>query len=264
MTDPQPLRGLWVLVTRPAHQAAGVCQAIEAAGGNAIPWPVLGIEDRTDSSEVRAIAKRLHEFDLAVFVSENAAQLGIKLMRTLGYSPAVKPAFAVGEGTARCLRALGVPQPRHPRGDPGSEGLLSLLELQDRGVMGRRILIFRGEGGRELLADTLRQRGAEVEYIEVYRRARATSDPRIVSGHWERGQLDIILVSSADGLRALVEILGERERVRLFQTPLMVAGQRMAKLAAELGFRHTSLQIPDPGTSSVVKALVAWRKEHCA
>ncbi|MGH8473441.1 MAG: uroporphyrinogen-III synthase, partial [Gammaproteobacteria bacterium] len=207
MPDQQSLRELWILVTRPAHQADSVCQAIEAAGGNAIRWPVLSIEDRTHGEQARSAVKRLHEFDLTLFVSENAARFGIKLIRGLGLAPSSKPVFAVGRGTARSLDALGVPQARYPLHDPSSEGLLSIPELQETPVSGRRILIFRGEGGRELLAETLIKRGAQVEYAEVYRRAPAPSDPAIVSSHWEQGRLDIILVTSTDGLRALVKTL---------------------------------------------------------
>ncbi len=262
MPAQQPLRGVWILVTRPAHQADSICQAIEAAGGNAIRWPVLRIEDRTHGEQAQSAVKRLHEFDLSLFVSENAARFGVKLIRAVGFAPSSKPVFAVGRGTAHSLHALGVPQPRYPPDDPSSEGLLSLPELQRTRVSGQRILIFRGEGGRELLAETLEKRGAQVEYAEVYRRAQAPSDPVLVSRHWEQGRLDIILVTSTDGLRALVKMLSAREGERLFATPLLVVGPRMAALVRSLGFRESPLEIPEPSADTVVEALVAWRKEH--
>ncbi|MGH8658676.1 MAG: uroporphyrinogen-III synthase [Gammaproteobacteria bacterium] len=262
MPDQQALRDLWVLVTRPAHQAESVCQAIEAAGGNAIRWPVLSIEDCTQGEQAESAVKRLDEFDLSVFVSENAARFGVKLIRALGFDPSSKPVFAVGRGTAGALQALGVLQVRYPAHDPSSEGLLSLPELQEIPVSGRRILIFRGEGGRELLAETLMKRGAQVEYAEVYRRALAPSDPAIVSSHWEQGRLDIILVTSADGLRALVKILAAREGERLFATRLLVVGARMVVLTRCLGFKESPLQIQEPSANTVVEALIAWRKEQ--
>lgn len=260
MPDQQPLRELWILVTRPAHQADSVCQAIEVAGGNAIRWPVLSIEDCTQAEQAQSAVKRLNEFDLTLFVSENAAHFGVKLVRALGFDPSSKPSFAVGRGTARALQALAVSHARYPPHDPSSEGLLSIPELQEAPVSGRRILIFRGKGGRELLAETLIKRGAQVEYAEVYRRVLAPSDPAIVSRHWEQGRLDIILVTSTDGLRALVKMLSAREAERLFATPLLVVGTRMVALARSLGFREPLLQIPEPSADTVVKALLAWRK----
>ncbi|MGH6636571.1 MAG: uroporphyrinogen-III synthase [Gammaproteobacteria bacterium] len=262
MPDQKPLRELWILVTRPAHQTDSVCQAIEAAGGNAIRWPVLSIEDRTQGKQAQTAVKRLDEFDLIVFVSENAAQFGVKLIRALGFDPSSHPSFAVGRGTARALQTLGVPQARYPPHDPSSEGLLSIPELQETPVSGRRILIFRGGGGRELLAETLIKRGAQVEYAQVYRRVLAPSDPVLVSRHWEQGRLDIILVTSTDGLRALVRMLSAREAERLFATPLLVVGTRMAALARYLGFKESPLQIPEPSADTVVEALVAWRKQQ--
>ncbi|MGH8646943.1 MAG: uroporphyrinogen-III synthase [Gammaproteobacteria bacterium] len=262
MPNQQPLRGVWILVTRPAHQADSVCQAIEAAGGNAIRWPVLSIEDRTQGEQAQSVVKGLGAFDLTVFVSENAAAFGVKLIRALGFDPSSKPVFAVGRGTAGALEVLGVLHARYPLDDPSSEELLSLPELQETSVSGRRILIFRGEGGRELLAETLIKRGAQVEYAEVYRRALAPSDPAIVSRHWEQGRLDLILVTSADGLRALVKMLSAREGKRLFATRLLVVGPRMVALARSLGFKELPLQIQEPSGDTVVEALLAWRKEQ--
>lgn len=261
MSDQKPLHGVWILVTRPAHQAESVCQAIEAAGGNAIRWPVLSIEDRTQGEQVQSVVKRFDESDLIVFASENAALFGIKLIRSIGFDPSTKPSFAIGGGTTRALQALGV-RARYPPDNPSSEGLLSMPELQDTSVSGRRILIFRGESGRELLAETLIKRGAQMEYAEVYRRVPALSDPAIVARHWKQDRLDIILVSSSDGLRALVKMLFAQEGGRLFATRLLVVGPRMVVLARSLGFKHPPLAIPEPSAASVVEALLAWRDER--
>src|SRR5262245_1512255 len=147
----KPLSGRGILVTRPAGQAQRLATLIEAAGGRPILFPAIEIEPLE-----RALPP-LEEFDLVVFVSPTAVQCAGA--RAKGSSVQVA---AVGSGTRRELEAQGFTDVVAPGEGGDSEALLALAELQE--LEGRRILIIRGEGGRELLADTLASRGAEVEY----------------------------------------------------------------------------------------------------
>jgi len=177
------LNGAGVLVTRPAHQAGRLCALVEACGGHPVPFPALAILDPSDPTAARDRLRAANDFDLLLFVSANAVE------RAAPWLPrALRPALgAVGEGTARTLRAAGLEATILPTTSADSEGLLALPALQ--AMRGKRVLIVRGEGGRPLLGDELRARGAEVHFAEVYRRAlpEAVVAPLIGAGRRRSG-----------------------------------------------------------------------------
>jgi len=180
-TDPQatlPLQQCRVLLTRPAGQVEGLAQAIAAQGGHTLSLPLLSIEPVQERDDFERVKSRILAFDtcdIAIFISTNAAQLGLEWIESYWPQlPAGLEAYAVGPGTAAVLRQL--PWTVHCA-DTGvtSEDLLALPGLER--VQGKRIALFRGKGGRELLAETLRERGAQVDYIELYTR-QVPSHPR--------------------------------------------------------------------------------------
>jgi uroporphyrinogen-III synthase len=253
----KPLRGLRILVTRPAHQAAHLCELIRAAGGEPVPLPMLVIEPPRDLAAARALIMRLDEFDLAVFVSANAVERGLALIREHGPLPPHIKVATVGERTAAALVQAGVPV--HITAPPpfNSEALLTCPELD--AVAGRRILIFRGEGGRERLAETLRQRGADVRYAEVYRRAAPQADLAGVVDH--AGEIAVVVVTSRDGLlnlMGLAEAAGRRDW--LLSRRLAVISERVAQQAAALGFSKPVLVAPQASDPGLVAAIAAWRR----
>lgn len=166
-----PLQQCRVLLTRPAGQVEHLAQAIAAQGGHTLSLPLLSIEpvqERDDIERVKSRILALDTCDIAIFISTNAAHLGLEWIENYWPQlPVGLEAYAVGPGTAAVLRQH--PWPVHCA-DTGvtSEDLLALPGLQQ--VQGWRIALFRGKGGRELLAETLRERGAQVDYIELYTR----------------------------------------------------------------------------------------------
>jgi uroporphyrinogen-III synthase len=160
-----------VLLTRPADQAHGLAAAIRAQGGQAFLLPLLNIapvHSAEDTQRVRSRIMALDQYEIAIFISTNAATLGLEWIENFWPQlPVGLQACAVGPGTAAVLRQL--PWPVHcATTGVTSEDLLALPVLQQ--VDGKRIALFRGKGGRELLADTLRERGAQVDYVELYTR----------------------------------------------------------------------------------------------
>ena len=262
MTHSLPLAGLKIVVTRPRDQAVQLARSIEQAGGVPLLFPLLDIAAVQDSRELNEQISRLAQFDLAIFISPNAVNYGIAAIREAGailtLSPAPSPASGrgelriatVGQGSARALRELGITNVIAPTERFDSEGLRALPELQD--VAGWRVMIFRGDGGRELLGDTLRARGATVEYAACYQRSKPQQD----AGALLAAVPDAITVTSSEALGYLWQMLNGGERAALRDTPLFVPHARIAGLAREQGWAR--VQVTASGDDGMLSALITW------
>ena len=258
---PKPdLTGIGILVTRPAHQAGHLCELIQAAGGCAISYPVLEIGEPEDTRTLHEQLERLNDFDIAIFISPNAVQRAFPFIDAHGGLPANIQIATVGRGSARELQRLGREPDICPDNRFDSETLLAMDEMLD--VDGKAVIIFRGEGGRAMLANTLRERGAEVEYAEVYRRIRPDADNGVLLKAWEQGELDIITATSSEGLRNLYAMVGEEGRPWLRQTPLVVISERTVIVAEELGFDGAIIVADAANDEAMVEAVNRWR-ESC-
>lgn len=253
----RPLAGRTVLVTRPAAQAAALAQAIEAAGGAAFVFPALALE-AVPQDVLAAPLARLREADVAVFISPGAVQFGMAAIGAAGGLPPAAQIFAVGPGTARALRQQGVDGVVTPDGQD-SEALLALPQLAD--VAGKRVMIIRGVGGRPLLADTLALRGAQVEFIECYRRTLPPADAAPLLARWRAGGIDAVTVTSAETLANLAALLGEAGVPLLVRTPLFAPHEKIADAARRFGIEHV---VATPGgDAGLVEGLINWfRNKH--
>lgn len=251
------LAGVRVLVTRPRDQAENLARLIEVCGGEAIRFPVIEIVEPQNTQAIQAVIDRLKEFSLAIFISPNAVSRAMKRIQAHGGLPPGLRIACVGQGSARELKNFEVENLIVPRDRFDSEALLALPELQ--AVKGKRIVIFRGEGGRELLGDTLKSRGAEIEYAECYRRARPDIDVTPLLRRGERGEIDIISVTSVDGLHNLFNMVGEAGQRWLIRTPIVVVSERMAKVCREWGF-NTEPRLASPASDeAILSTIQAWR-----
>ncbi|MBI2306852.1 MAG: uroporphyrinogen-III synthase [Rhodocyclales bacterium] len=230
-----PLAGRTIVVTRPRAQADALAAAIRAAGGEPFIFPLLEIGPAPDPAPLADAVARLGDYVLAVFISPNAVDYSLPAILAHGPWPAGLTSAAVGQGTVRALAALGVGGTVAPSERFDSEELLELPELQADRVAGRRVAIFRGDGGRELLADTLRERGASVDCIPCYTRSAPADGAGPLLARWQHGGIDAFTVSSSEGLRHLVDMLDADGRRRLAATPLFVPHARIAESAAALG-----------------------------
>lgn len=251
-TKNQPLAGKGIVVTRPAHQARALARLIEAAGGRSILFPAIEIRDVEDTGPFVRLVDRLEEFDLAIFISPNAVDRAMSLIRTRRRLPAGLRVATVGGGSVRALERHGVTGVIAPQGRYDSEALLELRET----AAARRVVIFRGEGGRELLGDSLRARGTLVEYAECYRRARPDLDPTPLLDAWTRKQLDAVTVTSSDGVRNLFEMVGPSGRERLPHTPLFAPHPRIAETARGLGIEKAI--VTGPGDKGLLTGLTDY------
>jgi uroporphyrinogen-III synthase len=255
---PETLRGLTVVVTRPAHQAARFQQMLEKAGAQVLLFPLISIRLPENPAAVLAKLRQLHTYDAALFISANAVVFGVALLDagqqqvlaslTLG---------AIGKKTAQALNAQGLTVHWVPASGFASEDFLALPAVQN--LNGKRILLFRGEGGRELLAETLRGRGATVEYVDVYQRICPQISPVVLKQHHERQQLDIIAITSSEGIGNLLALAGDPDWIKTI--PLLVGSQRMVETARQAGFTGTLVLADDPGDEAMFAALTDWVQE---
>ncbi len=253
----KPLAGKGIVVTRPAHQAAHLAELIRAAGGKPILFPVIEIVEVADLQPLIALIDRLDEFDLAVFISPNAVNKAMNLIKARRALPPRLKLAAIGRGSVRELKHFGLTDVIAPaRFD--SEALLELPEIQD--IAGRRVVIFRGEGGRELLGDTLAARGATVEYAECYRRGRPRADAAPLLKAWARNELHAITVTSSEGLHNLFDLVGKLGQSWFRKTPLFVPHPRIEQTARELGL--VNVMLTGQGDDGLTQGLTQWFAGH--
>lgn len=250
MTPVRPLAEVGVLVTRPAAQATGLVARLRALGARPLSFPALAILPPSDPEALRAALDGLEGYDLAIFISPSAVEWGLD---AVGQWPGHVAVAAVGQGTAAALASRGVVAVASPAEGADSEHLLALPIFAN--MTGRRVLIFRGEGGRELLADTLRARGALVDYAECYRRGLPAADPAPLLAALGGGELQAVSVFSGETLDNLLDMLGEAAPA-LFPLPLFAPHARIADHARELGF--ATAVATAPGESGLIAGLVEY------
>jgi uroporphyrinogen-III synthase len=249
-----PLAGLNIVVTRPKEQAAPLRQRIEQLGGHVLLFPLLEISPPQDLLALQQAIARLSEFDLAIFISPNAVRFAMSEIKQKGGLPSELKVATVGQGSSKTLRDLGVMKVIAPLGQGDSEALLALPELQH--VQGWKVAIFRGDGGRELLGDTLKQRGAAVEYVTCYQR----SKPQQNIQQLLESKPQAITLSSSEALTYLGELLEKSGQAVLHEAVLFVSHERIAASAKKQGWQH--IYQSAAGDEGVIAALIAWAKKR--
>lgn len=222
-----------VLVTRPAAQAATLCRLLEAAGCTALTLPTLAIEPLAAAEPLAALRAAL-PCTLAVFISANAVQHALPLIAAAGGLPDDCTLAAVGAASAGALSAAGYRDVRVPETRFDSEGLLALPELHI--VAGRRVVIFRGQDGRRLLAQTLAARGAKVHEVVCYRRRPALEQAPRLAAWLAAGAIAALTATSRAGYEALLELAGAQAPT-LAALPLAVLAPALAEHARARGHR---------------------------
>ncbi len=230
------LAGRHIVVTRPAGQAIHLAEALVDLGAQPVLFPVLAIEDVADVTPVLDAAIRLDQYDWAMFVSPNAVDKALAIILAQRQWPASVRVATVGHSSEAALAHHGIVDVVAPQERFDSEALLALPEFSN--VRGKRIVIFRGDSGRDLFGDTLKERGATVDYVTCYRRTRPALDPAPLLKLWSEGRLDAMTVTSSEGLRNLYERIGKLGQGWLKRTPTFVPHARIAEQAKALGLHN--------------------------
>lgn len=226
------LTGISCVVTRPIGTAATLLSDVRARGGVGVALPGLTLRETADAPTARSLLRAAVGADCCIFTSPSAVRFAFRLEPGLqmGREAGV---FGVGGGTLLELSRHGI-RASAPTERSDSEGLLALPGLAD--VRGKHVALIGAAGGRELIAPTLRERGAQVESIHVYERGR----PRLNRRHFEalaRATDPLItLISSGEALLNLVALLPPPLLARLRHQILIVSSARLAVIAEDHDF----------------------------
>ena len=279
-----------VVVTRPAGQSRQLTEALQAAGLDVLGFPLLAIGPVADDTAMRDALARLAEYALVVFVSPNAVSFAFDaLAQVQGATgaaqwPVAVPVAVVGPSSVTALAERGVTAPTYrviapagaqaspeqspevPRFD--SEALWSELDTTPGAFSGRRVLIIRGNGGRDWLGDRLREAGATVDAVEAY--SRTLPEPTTMQWQAVRDSLKPAappyawLLTSSEAVRNLDALarlhLSPQEYERLKQVQCIAPHARIATQALTLGFAHV---LPaGPGDAGLLAACTQWSNAH--
>lgn len=251
------LDGIKVLVTRPEQQAEGLCSSIENLGGTAIRFPVIEIKQSRNQQDAITVLDNIPQYDIGIFISRNAVDWTMKLLANKTSTLDKLTLIAIGAATAEALEQASSAQVITNSG-VNSEALLELDALSAEEIRGKKIIIFRGEGGREHLATRLRKRGAKVDYAEVYRRNCPQYSRDVIDELWLLNTPDVVIVTSNNGLENLFSLLNKEQRNFLSGKQLIVMSERMLDFSITFGFARPPILAEESSDEGILNTIVKW------
>lgn len=250
------MTGWRLLLTRPTEDCAALAATLAESGIFSSSLPLLDIQALPVTDSQRATLLELDRYCAVIVVSKPAAHLGLNLLRQFWPQPPSQSWFAVGAATGQILADAGL-RVFYPQLGDDSEALLALAQLRE--AIRRpdpRVLIVRGEGGRELLSERLRDQGASVDYLELYRRCLPNYAEDALQQRIQVERLNGLVVSSGQGFSHLRQLAGPAWS-HLAKIPLFVPSPRVADMARAAGAE----KVVDCRGASAAALLTALR-EH--
>jgi len=239
LINPNSLSGLTVLITRPSNQVESLRRAIESGGAKVLSLPLIEIRALNDAQAIQDLKDKVLQLDCyqsLIFVSNNAVSFGGEVINNYWPQfPLKVDVIAVGPTTAEAASERFACEVIQPTSGMTSEDILRLPQLQD--VSEKKIGIVRGQGGRELLADTLRERGAIVDYLEAYSRTPIDYTSADFCNRLVEAGVNVLTVSSGESLNRLTHLLADN-RKKLQQLNLLVPSQRVGRQAENAGYQQ--------------------------
>ena len=259
------LQGQVILNTRPAHQQGELTRLLQQEGARVLAFPVIDIQPVAIGPAQQQLANAIGDYDILLFVSRNAVEGALRFIdcRRLKQSArlgvigsatrvALAAAFAAGGIDLDDCMVAGEPY--------NSEALLQSQAL--RQVEDKRVLILRGQQGRNLLGDELRRRGATVDYAEVYRRAL----PQSIAADFNRlvaaDSPTLVILTSAEGMHNLVELVDEAATRSLCRIPWLLISERMRESALKLGHNAAVLIAQSASDSGIRQTICEWADQR--
>jgi len=243
-------KNIHIVITRPVHQAHNIRQQLLAQGAKVTLFPVMDIQEVGVCDQLN-----MDLFDWLIFISPNAVKYAQKYLLNINF--ATKTMAAIGKKTAETLQHYGIQADVVPCQHFNSESFLQLPATQS--VQAKRILIFRGQGGRELLARTLQQRGATVQYAEVYQRVCPQVSAEVLKRQWQQKLLDRIVITSSEGLHNLYK-MSHGDWIK--QLPLLLGSPRIQQTAQHLGHQGNIIVANNPSDDAILHCLKNWVQQE--
>ena len=243
------LTSIGIAITRPVDQAKKLAALINEAGGMPILFPLIEITPLGDYGQFEAVISKITDYDWAIFISSNAVQNGIPRLIKQGIPPSLQLA-AIGPVTSSELQSSGIKNVLIPKNRFDSESLLALPEMHE--MQGKKVMLFRGIGGRDVLAETLKARGATVTFAECYQRINPQTNCDLLADLYNEKKLHGIVVTSSEAMRHLLDLAGDTDWLR--NLTLFVNHARVAELPLQLGLK---VLIADaPGDDAMLNKIV--------
>ncbi len=246
-----PLR---VLVTRPAHQVNNLSSLLIQFGAEAVRFSTIEISPSAHCQQQIDIKNSINQFDIALFVSSNAVSYGLAMLDSSKIAKQLKLGV-IGKGSLDKLVEYGLASQAIPAKTYNSEGLLDTALLSN--VDGSNIIIFRGQEGRNLLGDTLQERGAKVTYCEVYQRRLPTIEAIDYQSIFS-AEIDVVIFTSSEGMLNAFKLLQQKEANALLITPWLLISERMKKTAYNLGHNSDIIIANQASDDGIISALKQW------
>lgn len=245
-----------LLITRPAADSAVLAELLAEQHIYSSSLPLLEIQALPETPAQRSLMFNLDQYCAVIVVSKPAATLGLQRLDQYWPQPlAEQHWFSVGAGTGRILADYGLSVSWPDQGDD-SEALLALPQFIDSlKTYNPRVLIMRADVGRNFLAEQLKQRGVQVDFLPLYRRSLPVYPSGTLVARIQQQQLNGLVVSSEQGLRHLIELAGDAWP-QLASLALFVPSPRVAQIAQELGAEHV-IDCRGASNSALLKALAA-------
>lgn len=246
------LKNKWIAVTRPRHQAEHFQRMLEKAEAHTILFPLLEIAPPNDLSLAKKRLSQIQDYDLVIFVSSNAVNQAFQIINVSELS-SVKVA-STGKKTASSLTALNIETDFCPKTLFNSEALLAMPAFR-ASCKNKKVAIIRGEGGRDLLRDTLLKIGASVDYIDVYQRVFPQENLGLLKQYKQRDQLDIVVLTSETSVINFFSLTTNESWIN--QLTLVLGSPRMRGKIPN-SFQGKLLIADDPSDETLYKKLISF------
>ncbi|MEZ8102891.1 uroporphyrinogen-III synthase [Vibrio bivalvicida] len=221
-----------VLVTRPGQQGRSLCEQLSEIGIASYHQPLIEIQP---GEQLLGLEVSIPQFDIIIAVSQHAVTATDTHLKQQGQNwPTNSIYLAVGQKTAHVLSKATQQKVHYPQVSD-SEHLLQQEPLCS--IANKKILILRGNGGRELIFDTLVAQGALVEYREVYKRENLAFRSDLLVPIWQNERITQLVITSSGQLSYFVSLLTDDHKNWLFTLHLYVPSERIAQQAREVGFQ---------------------------
>ncbi|MEX0422749.1 uroporphyrinogen-III synthase [Providencia rettgeri] len=225
-----------VLVTRPEPACSELITAITTKGGEAFASPLIRIGPGAELNTLIPQLDSLTANDLVFLLSKNAVEYANLMLEQTGRNWSDKLSYyGIGRSTGQYFQQVTGKDIRWAEQGETSEILLTHPELQF--LEGKNALLLRGNGGRELLASTLRARGAQVSYCECYTRYPVDYDKALFNQQWFQTGITDVVITSGQMLALLEELITEEYQTWWFSRRLLVVSERIADQARRGGWQ---------------------------